>query len=261
MILNIFLILIIFTYGIVIGSFLNVCIYRIPLHESIALTRSHCMNCQSTLQKKDLIPVFSYIALKGRCRNCGTKISIQYPIIEFVNGLLYLVIFINRGLPFITDRTIEFHFTTILYCLAASTLLVLSVIDFRIYEIPIGINYFLLVIGLIRVGLDYKNWSLYLIGFFIISTLLYLLYLFSKGKAIGGGDIKLMAVGGLLLGWKGILLAFVLGCIIGSVIHLIRIKISHADHVLAMGPYLSIGIFIAMLYGDQLWSWYLRVLY
>jgi leader peptidase (prepilin peptidase)/N-methyltransferase len=130
-------------------------------------------------------------------------------------------------------------------------------IDFRIYEIPVGINYFLLVIGLIRVGLDYANWSLYIIGFFVVSIFLYLLYLFSKGKAIGGGDIKLMAAAGLLLGWKNILLAFFLGCIVGSIIHLIRIKIEHADRVLAMGPYLSVGILLAMLYGDWIWTWYL----
>ena len=86
---------------------------------------------------------------------------------------------------------------------------------------------------------------------------LYLLYVLSKGRAIGGGDIKLMAACGLILGWKLIILAFLIGCILGSVIHVIRMKVSDADHVLAMGPYLSLGVFIAMLWGEQFLRWYL----
>lgn len=255
--MSLHILIIIFLYGIVIGSFLNVCIYRIPRKESIAFTRSHCMECGTILRNRDLIPVFSYLSLKGRCRSCGKKISLQYPMIELLNGVLYVIIFATRGIPFATEGTLSLHMISILYCMAVSSLIVLSMIDFRIYEIPVGINYFLLVIGLIRVGLDYANWSLYIIGFFVVSIFLYLLYLFSKGKAIGGGDIKLMAAAGLLLGWKNILLAFFLGCIVGSIIHLIRIKIEHADRVLAMGPYLSVGILLAMLYGDWIWTWYL----
>lgn len=251
---------IIFIYGILIGSFLNVCIYRIPREENITTTRSHCMSCGYMLKWYDLLPIISYITLKGQCRKCREKISIQYPMIELMNGIFYVVIFTVRG-GFSINSTIlsGYNLVSILFCLATSAFLVLSVIDFRTYEIPIKINYFIFVLGLIRLGLDFKNWSLYIIGLFSISIFLYLIYLLSRGRAIGGGDIKLMAVGGLLLGWKCIILAFFLGCLIGSIIHIFRMKINHTDRVLALGPYLSIGMFIAMLYGDKLWNWYLSV--
>ena len=104
--------------------------------------------------------------------------------------------------------------------------------------------------------LDIKNFSGYLIGFFLVSGMLLLLYIVTKRKAIGGGDIKLMAAAGLLLGWKLVILAFFIGCILGSVIHIIRMKLAGADRVLAMGPYLSAGLFIAMLWGNSFLDWY-----
>ena len=194
--------IIIFIFGIVIGSFLNVCIYRLPLHESIITAPSHCMTCGRKLRWYDLVPVFSWIVLGGKCRNCKSKISVQYPIIEALNGVLYVLVCAVNGL----------NRSSLLYCLMTSALLTLSLIDWRTYEIPFGIN------------------------------------------------IKLMAACGLILGWKQIILAFLLGCIIGSVVHTIRIKVSGAGHMLAMGPYLSAGIFLAALWGNAWISWYLSLL-
>lgn len=241
---------IIFLYGIVIGSFLNVLIYRLPKKENIVLTRSHCMSCGYQLRWYDLIPLFSYLALGGKCRKCKEKLSVQYPLIEGLNGVLYLVIFARYGLSI----------DSLLYCLLFSALLALSVIDFRTYEIPIGFNYFILTLGAIRVATDYTNWLVYAIGLIAVSMVLYLIYRVSKGTAIGGGDVRLMGATGLLLGWKLNILAFLLGCIIGSVIHLIRMRISKADHVLAMGPYLSVGVALAVLWGDGFLTWYLGLL-
>ena len=150
--------------------------------------------------------------------------------------------------------------TSLLYSLLVSALIVLSVIDFRTYEIPFGINVFILMLGLIHIVLDYHNWAEYVIGLCAISIPLELILLLSKGRAIGGGDVKLMAAAGLLLGWKNIILAFLLGCIAGSVIHIIRMKVSGANRVLAMGPYLSVGIFIAAIWGNRMISWYLSTL-
>lgn len=240
---------IVFLYGIVIGSFLNVCIYRIPKQESIVKVRSHCMTCGYGLKWYDLIPLFSFLFLGGKCRKCRTKLSVQYPLIEALNGVLYIIVYAVHGV------SVE----TLLYCLLFSALLALSVIDFRTYEIPVGFNYFILALGLIRVATDYANWPVYAIGLLSVSLFLYILYKASKGRAIGGGDIKLMATCGLLLGWKCIILAFVLGCIIGSVVHVARMRITKADHVLAMGPYLSVGVAIAALWGEQIISWYLNV--
>lgn len=239
----------VFLYGIVIGSFLNVCIYRIPRGEDLIRVSSHCTSCGYRLKWYDLFPIVSYLALGGKCRKCKEKISCQYPIIEAVNGGLYVLIFCING----------WEVQSVIYCLMASALLVLSVIDFRTYEIPFGINVFIFILGCINLGLDWADWKNYLIGFFAVSAFLYLLYLLTKGRAIGGGDIKLMAAAGMLLGWKKIILAFVLGCILGSVIHLIRMRATKAEHVLAMGPYLSAGIFIAALWGDSLIWIYLNL--
>lgn len=243
--------ILIFTFGIVIGSFLNVCIYRIPMHETVVTERSHCMRCGYQLSWYDMIPVFSWLCLGGKCRKCKEPISPQYPIVEATNGVLYLLIFAVCG----------FELESIIYCLMASALLVLSVIDWRTYEIPIGINIFILVLGILHIVIDYQNWLDYVIGFFSISIVLLILFYVSGGRAIGGGDVKLMAVAGAVIGWKLIILAFFIGCIVGSVIHLTRMKLSGADKVLAMGPYLAIGIMIATLWGEKLISWYVSMMF
>ena len=244
---TILLAFIFFLYGIVIGSFVNVCIYRIPKKENIAVNRSHCMSCNHVLAWYDLVPLFSWIFLRGKCRYCGEKISGQYPLVEFINGVGYVWIFLVSGM----------NVGCILYCLTFSALIALSVIDWRTYEIPVGINGFILVMGIIATAIDYKNILNHIIGFVSVSGFLLILYYATKGRGIGGGDVKLMAVAGLLIGWQKILLALVLGAILGSVIHIARMKISGEEHILAFGPYISAGIFIAMLYGEQMINWYL----
>lgn len=250
MLIDFIFFIIIFLFGIVIGSFLNVCIYRIPKHEDIVKTRSHCMSCGYTLKWYDMFPVFSFLVLHGKCRKCGTKLSAQYPLVEAINGVLYVLIVWIHG------ATVE----ALLYCLLISTLIVISVIDFRTLEIPIGLNMFILLLGLARVATDFGNVWDYVIGFFAVSLVLAVLYYATKGAAIGGGDVKLMAVCGLVLGWKLIVLSFFVGCIAGSVIHVIRMKAFGAERVLAMGPYLSLGILVSVLCGNPLLQWYLGLL-
>lgn len=241
----------IFLVGISIGSFLNVCIYRIPEKEDIVLERSHCMSCGNVLKWYELIPLFSFLAQRGRCRNCKAKLSIQYPLIELINGLIYLWIFAVNG----------FSVESILFCVCASVLIVISVIDWRTYEIPFGCNIIIGILGIIRVFLNLTHWYEYVIGFFAVSGLFLLIYWITKGRGIGGGDIKLMAAAGLLLGWKSILLALMIGSIAGSIIHLSLMKIRGKDRVLAFGPYLAFGIFISMLYGNEIITWYLGMFY
>lgn len=236
-----------FLYGIVIGSFLNVCIYRIPLGQSVAKERSHCMSCGHQLKWYELIPLISWLALRGRCRKCHTKLSAQYPIVEAANGILYVVIFYVHG----------FCLESGIYCLMASALLVLGVIDERTGEIPLGINLFLLGLGICELIFMRETWLEHVIGMAAVSGFLGILFLLSKGRAIGGGDVKLMAAAGLILGWKNIILAFFMGCILGSVIHLTRMKLKHAEHVLAFGPYLAAGIFLAALWGEQMIDFYM----
>ena len=136
----------------------------------------------------------------------------------------------------------------------------LSVIDFRTYEIPYGINLFILALGLIHLGLHLGDWVTYVIGLLAVSSFLEILFWASKGTAIGYGDVRLMRAAGLLIGWKASILALILGCILGSVIHLIRMKISKEGHVLAMGPYLAAGIFISVLWGEPFINWYISLL-
>ncbi|WP_448781987.1 prepilin peptidase [Blautia sp.] len=242
--------IIIFIFGITIGSFLNVCIYRIPLGESIVTAPSHCMTCGRKLKWYDMVPVFSWLVLGGKCRNCKSKISVQYPIIEGVNGILYVMICAVNGL----------EWSSVIYCFMASALLVLSIIDWCTYEIPFGINVFLFVLGVAMTILDRGNLAEHLIGMICVSGLLGILYLLTGGRAIGGGDIKLMFACGLIIGWKLILLAFFLGCIIGSVVHIIRMSVKKAGRMLAMGPYLSAGILLATLWGNAWINWYLSLL-
>lgn len=242
--------IVIFIFGIIIGSFLNVCIYRIPLHQSIVTVSSHCMTCGRKLKWYDMIPVFSWLLLGGKCRSCKSKISLQYPVIESLNGILYVVICLVNGMDLFS----------LIYCLMTSALLTLSLIDWRTYEIPPGINAFLFILGVAAAVLDRGNLLSHLAGMVCVSGFLGILYLISRGRAIGGGDIKLTFACGLILGWKQIILAFLLGCIIGSVIHLIRIRVQGEGHVLAMGPYLSAGIFLAALWGNAWISWYISLL-
>lgn len=232
--------IVIVSFGLVIGSFLNVLIIRVPAGESVVTAPSRCMRCGKKLRWYELVPVFSWLFLRGRCGRCKSPISAQYPFVEAATGVLYAVIYLRYG----------FSVETLIYCSMTSALLALSVIDFRTFEIPPGFNIFLLLVGIVRVATDIDGWAQYIIGFFAVSVFLLLVWLLSGGRGVGGGDIKLMAACGLILGWKLIIIAFIAGCILGSVIHLIRMAVKGEGSVLALGPYLSAGVFLAALWGD-----------
>jgi len=238
-----------FLFGITVGSFMNVCILRIPAHESIVTGPSHCPRCGKKLKWYELIPLFSFLALRGRCSNCKLPISAQYPITEAVNGILWLLIFYVLG----------FSPYAVLACLMVSALFVLSVIDVRTREIPQGINVFILVLAITAALIDRQNFTSHIIGFFSISAPLYLILIITHGKGIGGGDVKLMAVCGLFLGWKLVVLAFFIGCLAASIIHLFLMAAKKADRSLSFGPYLSAGIFLALLWGNLIIDCYLSL--
>lgn len=240
---------VIFIYGIVFGSFLNVCIYRIPKKENI-VTSSHCMNCGYHLKWYDLVPLFSFLFLRGRCRKCKTKLSWQYPLVEALNGVLWVLTFAICGLTW----------DSLLGCCLISALLVLSVIDWRTYEIPLGINLFIAVLGVIKLLVHHDQWLMHVLGFFCVSALLLLVYWLTKGKGIGGGDIKLMAAAGLFLGWKLVIVAFLFGCLYACVIHIARMIFTKAGSMLALGPYLAGGILTALWFGERLVQWYVNLM-
>lgn len=242
----ILLYIIVFVYGIVIGSFVNVLICRLPEHENIATERSHCMSCGHKLRWYDLVPLFSWLFLRGKCRYCGARISAQYPIVEAVNGIGYVLILFANGISL----------SSILYMLCFSILTAIAVIDWRTYEIPVGLNIAILALGVAGMIADYRNVWYHLIGMVTVSGFFLLLYIVTRGRGIGGGDIKLMGAAGLLLGWKHIIFALVIGCVVGSVIHIILMKVKGKDRVLAFGPYLAVGLFAVMIWGSQMIDWY-----
>lgn len=234
-------------FGIFVGSFLNVCILRIPAGESIVTTPSHCPHCGKRLHWYELVPLLSWLAQRGTCRGCKAPISAQYPLIELANGVLWVLCCAVLG----------FSLDTLLCCAMTSALLVLSVIDGRTQEIPPGINYFIFALGVLRTLLAPADWKNHVAGFFAISLFLLVLALLG---GMGGGDVKLMAAAGLFLGWKAIIFAFFTGCIVGAVIHVARMKLCNASRRLAFGPYLSVGIAVAMLWAEPLIGWYLALL-
>jgi len=242
----IYITILVFILGLLIGSFLNVCIYRIPKGENIAISRSHCMKCGHVLKWYELIPLFSWIIQGGKCRSCKDKISVQYPIIEACNALVWMTILFVWGL----------RWETILYCACASVMIVISVIDERTKEINLGLNLFIGGLGIVRLFIDYKNWYYYVIGMLAVSIPFLIIVIVFKERVMGFGDVYFMAAAGLLLGWKHVLLATVLGCALGSIIHIIRMKVSKKGNELAFGPYLCLGIYLTFLFGEPIIRWY-----
>lgn len=250
-------------FGLAVGSFLNVVIYRVPQHESIVTGPSHCMSCGARLRWYELIPVASFIAQGGKCRHCGVRLSRQYPLIESANALgcfaVWLLLLPTAGtegpLP-----ELGITWTFMIGCGLLSALIAVSVIDGRTGIIPPGLDWTVAAFGVLRIVTDPAHWASYLIGGAAVSAVLLLIRLISGGAAIGGGDVKLMAAAGLVLGWQDTILAFLLACILGAVIHLMRMKFAGAGRKLAMGPYLSAGIMIAYLFGDRLIAWYTGLL-
>ncbi len=236
--------------GLLVGSFANVCILRIPAGESVVTGPSHCPRCEKRLRPWELVPVFSYLALRGRCGKCGLPISAQYPFIELVNALLWLLAGIRLGLSA----------EALLAALLCSALLVASVIDARTRELPPQTTGFMAVLAVLHTLLHLSDWQTYLLGGVAISGLLLLLLLLSKGRAIGGGDVKLMAACGLFVGFGEIVFAFLLACVVGSVVHLVRMRFFGAARDLAMGPYLSFGVFVSLFWGTDIVSWYIQLL-
>ena len=257
---KIFYTVIVFLFGTLIGSFLNVLIYRIPKGENFVTENSHCMSCNHRLYAKDLVPLFSWLFLGGKCRYCKAKISVQYPIVEAINGMMYALIF-----WFICDATPRIALFG--YCAAFSALLVATVIDWRTMEIPDSMWITVLIGGvityideLVAEGFDLDCLLERVIGFFAASGVLFLLAVITKG-GMGGGDIKLMAAVGFMLGWKVVLLALVMGGFIGT-LYLIFMAIKNKGKVprkVPFAPHLSLATVICMFVGSNIIEWYLAL--
>ena len=244
------MILIFLIYGLLIGSFLNVCIYRIPSGISIIKPPSSCGSCGHRLNFfKDMLPVLNYIINKGRCRYCGTNYSAQYPLIELLNGILYILLYLKYG----------FTIVTLLYCLIVSLLIVVTFIDLKYKIIPDSLNIVGAILGILFIIFD-KMFFNRLLG----STIGLILFLGIAliTNAMGGGDIKLMAVLGLVFGVKGILFITLFSFVIGAIISLILIglKIKGRKDEIPFGPFISLSALIYMFYGIEIINWYFRII-
>lgn len=244
----------IFIFGTMVGSFLNVCIYRMPKKESIVTPRSHCFSCGKTIAWYDNIPLLSFLFLMGRCRHCKAKYSFMYFLVEFLTGIVFLGFFTIYGM------TPEFVIFTMIAC----SLIVISFIDLKIQEIPDEISLPGMAIGLVVcfiypelmsretrlaalgqsfLGLVAGGGAIYLMG--AVGEAIF------KKEAMGGGDVKLMAMLGAFIGWKFIILAFFIAPFFGSVVGIIA-KLKHKEDIIPYGPHLSMASIVALLWGDKI---------
>ncbi len=247
----------IFFLGIIIGSFLNVCIYRLPKGESIASPWSYCPECKTSIKMYDKIPIISYMILQGKCRNCNSKISFRYVLVEFITGILFLLLYYKLKL------SIDFIFKSVFI----STLIVIAFIDIENKIIPniitISFTIFFLFMSIGKYLLT-KNSDYILdplLGLLIGGGFLYIIACIWHG-GMGGGDIKLAVLIGTVLGWKQTILILILSFMIGSVFGLALITFFNKSRkdMIPFGPFLSIGSIISIFWGKEIIYWYLNTL-
>jgi len=243
-------------FGAMIGSFLNVCIHRLPKEESIVRPGSHCPKCNTPIQFYDNIPLLSYLLLRGKCRYCQVSISIQYPMVEAITALSSFFLFITFGV------SLSFFY----YFSFVAALIAITVIDLYHQIIPDVISLPGIGIGLLGsliipripffeslIGIISGGGSL-----FLVATIYQWLF---KREGMGGGDVKLLAMIGAFLGWKAVILTILLSSFIGSIIGITVMLIKGKDfkYAIPFGPFLSLGAVISLFWGENLISWYLYI--
>jgi leader peptidase (prepilin peptidase)/N-methyltransferase len=235
--------------GLIIGSFLNVCIDRIPQGKSVIYPPSHCESCGKSLKPIELIPLISYLLLRGRCRHCGTSLSWRYPGLELLTGFIFFLVYYFtplgvRLLPYLT---------------LSSILIVISFIDLDHFRIPSS----LILTGLFAGIISNTIWPFIdffdaFLGFITGGGILLFIALVSKG-GMGGGDVKLGAMIGFFLGWKQALLTIFIGAIFAATVGVIFIigKKRSRKEAIPFGPFLSLGALISLIWGEKLVFWYI----
>ncbi|MCL4491853.1 MAG: prepilin peptidase [Nitrospirae bacterium] len=271
--------LITFVFGLIVGSFLNVCIYRLPRDISVVRPPSACPLCTTRIRPWENIPVVSFLFLRGKCRHCGELISIRYPLVELLNGIFYVSVFRHFGpgwhLPFLLAL--------------ASAMVVITFIDLDFQVIPDVITLPGIIVGIVGASLfipdpfltadvgpripDFINFQPAiinhqaivgfknsLIGLLLGGGLFYLIAVLSRG-GMGGGDIKMMAMVGAFMGWKAVLLTTFLGSLTGSVvgIFLMIAKGKGRKAKIPFGPFLALGALITLFLGGNILRWYFHM--
>jgi leader peptidase (prepilin peptidase)/N-methyltransferase len=245
-----------FLLGTVIGSFLNVCIWRLPQGESVVYPPSRCPACGTHIRARDNIPVLGYLLLHGRCHSCGGRISLRYPAVELLTGLAAMLLL--------------FHFgpspPLAAYGVFVGALIVITFIDIDHQIIPDVISLPGIAIGLTCSVLGYGVPLLdSVVGVLLGGGLLYLVavgyHAWTGREGMGGGDIKLLAMIGAFLGWRGVLVTLLLGSFTGAILGIVLIAARGADSRLPIpfGPFLALGAVCALFFGEALIRWYLQI--
>lgn len=248
--------IIVFALGSVIGSFLNVCIYRVPRNLSIISPSSRCPSCNMPIKPYDNVPFLSYVLLGGKCRVCKAGISFRYPLVELINAVLYVFVAYRFG----------FAWHTFIYAIFCSSLVVITFIDLDFQIIPDVITLPGILVGIVAGSLfvpdPFMRHSLLgfkasALGLLAGGGLFYAIAVISKG-GMGGGDIKMMAMVGALMGWKSVLLTVFLGSFTGAVfgIFLMITRGKGRKTKIPFGPFLAFGTVITLFYGQEIFSWY-----
>jgi leader peptidase (prepilin peptidase)/N-methyltransferase len=253
-----------FLLGSAIGSFLNVCIYRIPREKSIVNPPSACPGCEKAIRFYDNIPILSFILIKGKCRDCGSKISIRYPLVELLAGIFFLILY----------RQFGFSFELIVFIIFLSLLIVISFIDLDFQIIPDILSIGGVVLGFLLAiarpffrNIDPKFGildSLYgiALGGGLLFAIAWLYQFFTKREGMGGGDIKLLGMIGAFCGWKGVVFSLVSGSVLGTIvgIPLMLAKGRNTKYAIPFGPFLSLGAIIFIFRGDSLMYFLFKIL-
>ncbi len=243
--------LLIFIFGLILGSFLNCLLWRMYKGESFVSGRSYCPSCRHDLSFWDLFPLFSFLFLKGKCRYCKSKISYQYPLVELAVAVLFLFVYIQVGI------TMEMFFLwTIMFLFVA-----IFVYDLKYYIVPDSF----ILIGIVTsfLWIIFSSWDIsYLLSAIGASLFFFLIWFFSKGLAMGFGDVKLAFFLGLLLGYPniitGVFLGFLFGAVIGTVMMLLQKKQLKSE--IPFAPFLIAGSFIALFWGYDIMELYLSLI-
>ncbi|KMT21329.1 prepilin peptidase [Clostridium cylindrosporum] len=233
----------VFIIGSILGSFFNLCIFRIPSEESIVFPPSNCPKCKSNIKKYDLIPIISYLILRGKCRNCSEKVSIQYPLIELLTGILFTIIYLYFG----------FSVELFLYLVLVSVLIITSVIDINTGYIYERVSLVGIIAGVVFIVYKYISSGemlTYILGGVAAGGIIAIIILLTNG--MGWGDAEVAFLCGLFLGLSSSILMIFLSIVLGGIgasILLVFGKKSRKDAI-PFAPYISIGGLIALLYGE-----------
>lgn len=246
----------VFIFGAVVGSFLNVCIYRVPLQKSIIFPASHCPECNSALRWFHNIPLLSFLVLRRQCGFCHKSISWRYPAVELLNALLYLAVF----------HISAFSLTTLVLFLFTSALVVITFIDIDHRIIPDVISLPGIVAGFAASFiLPWISWQDSILGILLgggsLLTVAYVYALFTGKEGMGGGDIKLLAMVGAFLGYKAILPIIFFSSLMGTAVGIPLMLIKNANGRLAIpfGPFIAAASILYLFAGSQLIHWYLSL--